>query len=93
MIIIFFQNRVFTTLENDPLFAHTVETLPIEKQRELAFQRCKRLFEYDFLTDDELFENPIKNKIMRDCISMYDLSVGVKYILDMEVRNDSEYCL
>ncbi|KAM9295536.1 peroxisomal acyl-coenzyme A oxidase 3 isoform 2-T4 [Morus bassanus] len=77
-----FKNRIFSALESDPVFAHRPgEDLCREKYRELTFLRCKRLFEYDFLTQQEIMENPLKVLNMMTCIGMYDWSLGLQYFL------------
>uniref|UniRef100_A0A8C0FLK8 Acyl-coenzyme A oxidase n=1 Tax=Bubo bubo TaxID=30461 RepID=A0A8C0FLK8_BUBBB len=80
--IIQFKNRIFSALESDPLFAHHPgEDLSREKYQELTFLRCKRLFEYDFLTQQEIAENPLKIFHMVLCIGMYDWSPCIQYLL------------
>ncbi|MEE6462567.1 hypothetical protein FKM82_001640 [Ascaphus truei] len=84
--LIDFKKTVFTALENDPLFyRHPGEELPLEKYRELTFLRCKRIFEYDFLTFDEIMENPQKILVLINCLGMYDWSLGAKYFLNTQV--------
>lgn len=83
--ILRFKNKIWTALEKDPLFHKSQETLPVEKQRELNFRRTKRLFEYDFITDDEIFGNPLKHQIMTDCLGMYDWALCAKYQLNTEM--------
>lgn len=80
-----FQNKIWTTLEKDPIFHKSRETLTVEKQREQTFRRCKRLFEYDFVTEQEIFENPLKHQMFTDTLGMYDWSLLAKYQLDTEV--------
>ncbi|XP_035167391.1 peroxisomal acyl-coenzyme A oxidase 3-like [Oxyura jamaicensis] len=80
--IIQLKNRIFSALENDPFFArHPGEDLSREKYQELTFLRCKRLFEYDFLTQQEIIENPLKIFNMVICIGMYDWSPCLQYFL------------
>ncbi|KAJ7403353.1 Peroxisomal acyl-coenzyme A oxidase 3 [Pitangus sulphuratus] len=80
--IIQFKNRIFSALESDPLFAHHPgEDLSREKYQELTFLRCKRLFEYDFLTQQEIMENPLKVFNMVVCIGMYDWSPCLQFVL------------
>ncbi|KFO15327.1 Peroxisomal acyl-coenzyme A oxidase 3, partial [Balearica regulorum gibbericeps] len=80
--IIQLKNRIFSALESDPLFAHHPgEDLCREKYQELTFLRCKRLFEYDFLTQQEIIENPLKIFNMVICIGMYDWSPCLQYFL------------
>ncbi|XP_030636042.1 peroxisomal acyl-coenzyme A oxidase 3 [Chanos chanos] len=78
-----FKNYVFRTLENDPIFARQPgEDVPIEKVRELAFRRCKQLFKYNFLTQEDVMANPWKTIVLNDCLGMYDWSMGSKYFLN-----------
>ncbi|XP_033748104.1 peroxisomal acyl-coenzyme A oxidase 3-like [Pecten maximus] len=83
--IIRYKNMIWTTMEKDPLFSQPMVTETVEKQRESTFYRCKRLFEYNFLSDDDLFANPLKHKILTDCLGMYNWSLGAKYQLDVEM--------
>ncbi|KFV50167.1 Peroxisomal acyl-coenzyme A oxidase 3, partial [Gavia stellata] len=85
--IIQLKNRIFSALESDPLFAHHPgEDLCREKYQELTFLRCKRLFEYDFLTQQEIIENPLKILNVVICIGMYDWSPCLQYFLHCGVR-------
>uniref|UniRef100_A0A8C9EJG5 Acyl-coenzyme A oxidase n=1 Tax=Pavo cristatus TaxID=9049 RepID=A0A8C9EJG5_PAVCR len=80
--IIRLKNRIFSALESDPFFAHHPgEELSREKYQELTFLRCKRLFEYDFLTQQEIIENPLKILNMVICIGMYDWSPCLQFFL------------
>ncbi|KFQ67161.1 Peroxisomal acyl-coenzyme A oxidase 3, partial [Phaethon lepturus] len=80
--IIQLKNRIFSALESDPVFAHHPgEDLCHEKYQELTFLRCRRLFEYDFLTQQEIIENPLKIFNMVICIGMYDWSPCLQYFL------------
>uniref|UniRef100_A0A8C6K4I1 Acyl-coenzyme A oxidase n=1 Tax=Melopsittacus undulatus TaxID=13146 RepID=A0A8C6K4I1_MELUD len=80
--IIQLKDRIFSALESDPLFAHHPgEDLCREKYQELTFLRCKRFFEYDFLTLQEIRENPLKIFCLVSCIGMYDWSSSLQYFL------------
>ncbi|XP_008945052.1 PREDICTED: peroxisomal acyl-coenzyme A oxidase 3 [Merops nubicus] len=80
------KNRIFSALESDPLFAHHPgEDLCREKYQELSFLRCKRLFEYDFLTQQEIIEKPLKMLNMMTYIGMYDWSPCLQYFLHQGV--------
>ncbi|KAF7646834.1 hypothetical protein LDENG_00181690 [Lucifuga dentata] len=77
-----FKKHMFTTLENDPLFARQPgEDLSMEKMRELTFLRVKQLFRYDFLTKEEMMAKPKMSQVFSDILTMYDSSVGAKYFL------------
>ncbi|XP_030306494.1 peroxisomal acyl-coenzyme A oxidase 3 isoform X1 [Calypte anna] len=80
--IIHLKNRIFSALESDPLFAHQPgEDLCHEKYQELTFLRCKRLFEYEFLTQQEIMENPLRIFNMVICVGMYDWSPCLQFFL------------
>ncbi|GCB67181.1 hypothetical protein scyTo_0008009 [Scyliorhinus torazame] len=84
--IIRVKQDVFRTLENDPLFAHQPgEDLSVEKYRELTFIRCKRLFEYDYLTLAETVQSPLKSIAVANCLCMYDSSLASVYSLNKQM--------
>ncbi|XP_043918737.1 peroxisomal acyl-coenzyme A oxidase 3 [Protopterus annectens] len=84
--IVQFRKKIFSTLENDTLFARQPgEDLNLNQNRELTFLRCKRLFEYEFLTVEEAMENPIKMLELSNCIGMYDWSLSAKYGLNKQM--------
>lgn len=83
--IIRFKNRVWHTLESDPLFEHSLTDLTSEEQKHLAYKRLKRIMEYNLLPDEEVFENPRKSNIIISCLGMYDWSISVKRTLATEV--------
>uniref|UniRef100_A0A8D2Q193 Acyl-coenzyme A oxidase n=1 Tax=Varanus komodoensis TaxID=61221 RepID=A0A8D2Q193_VARKO len=84
--LIHFKHRIFSTLENDPLFARLPgQEISLEKYRELTFLRCRRLFEYDFLRLEEMMEKPLKFMVLVTCLGMYDWSLAAKYLLNFQV--------
>uniref|UniRef100_A0A8C8T925 Acyl-coenzyme A oxidase n=1 Tax=Peromyscus maniculatus bairdii TaxID=230844 RepID=A0A8C8T925_PERMB len=79
-----FKKTIFEALENDPLFDRSCGTdLPLEKQRELNFLRCKRIFEYGFFHMDDLLKDPLKVPTLIACLGMYDWSLANKCALHM----------
>ncbi|MGH0164963.1 UNVERIFIED_CONTAM: hypothetical protein FKN15_048087 [Acipenser sinensis] len=84
--ILEFKRNVFSALENDLVFARQPgEDVSVEKQRELTFLRCKQLFKHNFLTADEIMQNPFKATALNDCLGMYDWSVSAKYFLNTQM--------
>lgn len=84
--IIRWRNSVFATMEQDPLFDRSQETnMPIGKKRELTFLRIRRFFEYNFLTEEQIFENPMLAREMTTCIPMYDMALSHKYQLNVNM--------
>uniref|UniRef100_A0ABK0M2J7 Acyl-coenzyme A oxidase n=1 Tax=Rattus norvegicus TaxID=10116 RepID=A0ABK0M2J7_RAT len=81
-----FKKTIFSTLENDPLFARPFGAdLPLEKERELNFLRCKRVFEYGFFNAEDMLKNPLKILVLMNCLGMYDWSLANKCVLHMLV--------
>lgn len=81
--IVTFKQKVFRTLEHDPIFARRPgEDVPIEKMRELTFHRVKQLFCYELLPDDEFYSNPWKYIVLNDCLGMYDWAMSAKFFLN-----------
>ncbi|KAM9329947.1 peroxisomal acyl-coenzyme A oxidase 3 [Gastrophryne carolinensis] len=84
--IIAFRNKIFTTLENDPLFSHQPgEELSLERYRELTFLRCKRIIEYDFLPLNAIVEKPMKILVLINSLGAYDWSLSAKYFLNTQI--------
>lgn len=48
--------------------------------------RVKQLFQYNFLTNEEVMANPWKSPILSECLSMYDCSMATKSALNTGVR-------
>ncbi|XP_045690013.1 peroxisomal acyl-coenzyme A oxidase 3 isoform X2 [Phyllostomus hastatus] len=77
-----FKKTIFSALEKDPLFAHPRgHDLSLEQYRELTFRRCKRIFEYDFLSPTELPQSPLKFLALTNSLGMYDWSLATKVVL------------
>lgn len=83
--VIKFRNRIFRTLENDPLFQRSpVEELTREQKREITFKRLKRLMEYNLLPDDEFIQNPLLTQQLYNALGQYDWSLSAKQFLARE---------
>lgn len=52
---------------------------------ELNLPRVKKLFCYDFLTEEDVAANPLKVLFLNDCLGMYDWSTASKFFLDKGV--------
>ena len=68
-------------MEQDPVFKRSNTELSLDQQRERTFLLVKRLFEYDFLGDDVLYENPYRAQTFIEATAAYDFSVSGKYAL------------
>nr|KAF6430629.1 acyl-CoA oxidase 3, pristanoyl [Rousettus aegyptiacus] len=86
------KKTIFSTLENDPLFASSREgDLPREKYQELSFLRLKRVLEYEFLSMAQMLESPIKALVLLNCLGMYDWSLATKMFLHLAVFGSTIY--
>ncbi|BFZ05394.1 hypothetical protein BsWGS_08433 [Bradybaena similaris] len=83
--ILRFKHKIYRTLENDPLFARGFNTPSLEEQRENTFRRAWRVRGYDFLSDEELYENPLKYKVCLESLGMYDWTISSKFLLNSEM--------
>ncbi len=79
------KENIWNTLRKDPLFIIPIEDPSINKQKEIAHRRVKRLNEYAFLTDKELMENPLKRLMFDEALVMIDNDSNVKYSLHCQV--------
>lgn len=83
--VIRFKNRIFRTLERDPIFAHRPDQeLTREAKREVTFQRLKRLMEYNLLPDEEFMGNPLLTQTLYNSLGLYDWSLSAKKFLAYE---------
>ena len=82
-----FQHKIWSALENDPVFQRPLGAENVEDTRRDCFRRTRRLFEYDFLRDDVLFGNPMRASAFTTAVGMYDWSLTARYMLDWEVNN------
>jgi len=82
-----FKERVWGLMEKDPVFSHDLDKgLSLDGMRRLAMRRCKRIFELDFLNEDEFMGNPFKHQALTDVIGSFDWGVSAKYSLNSAVR-------
>lgn len=81
-----FKESVWETLRKDPLFSRSLQQdLTLEEQRKINFKRCKRLWEYAFVTDEELMTCPNKTRAFNDAIMSYSQSLLVVTNLHKQV--------
>jgi len=84
--IVEYKYRIWDTLERDPLFVQPSEELTLEQQRELAFKRAKRIQEYNFLTDDDFMDCPLKAMVHNLALLAFDSSVFGVLALNAQVK-------
>ena len=77
---------MFTTMENDEVFYDpNSETQNLADTRKLIFRRVKRLFAYNFLPLEDVFNNPSIANENINAMGMYDWGMAVKYMVTVEV--------
>uniref|UniRef100_A0A8C0M9B3 Acyl-coenzyme A oxidase n=1 Tax=Canis lupus familiaris TaxID=9615 RepID=A0A8C0M9B3_CANLF len=78
------KKTIFSTLENDPLFARShEEDISLDRYRELSFLRCKRIMEYNLLPLEDMVANPLWFQVFTNCLGMYDWSLAIRLLLNM----------
>ena len=83
--VIQYKQSVWSTLIKDPLFSSSTAELSVDQKRELTFKRLKRLVEYDFLPDNELFEHPERAIALTGALVVFDPSLLVSHRLHYQV--------
>ena len=83
--VIQYKQSVWSTLIKDPLFSSSTAELSVDQKRELTFKRLKRLVEYDFLPDEELFEHPERAIALTGALVVFDPSLLVSHRLHYQV--------
>lgn len=80
-----FKANVWNTLQVDPLFQRPpwVE-LNRQQERHLTLLRLKKLFEYNFLTEEDMVSNPSLVPAFIECLAQYDLSLAAKKFLSLD---------
>ena len=48
-------------------------------------KRCKRVLEYNFLTDNEVMARPLLVQVFNDLLGSFDWSISTKYMLNKSV--------
>lgn len=83
--VVEFKNQVWDTLIKDPLFSDPNEELSLVQKRELALKRLRRLVEYEFVTDEDLVQCPLKSPAFSDALLPFDTGMLVSWNLSTEV--------
>lgn len=80
-----FKHRVWSAFENDPIFFQTPWQEPSrDEQRKMSFLRLKRLFEYEFVTEEDMMANPMLIPAFIQCLAQYDTSLAAKKFLSLD---------
>ena len=87
--VVRFKNNVWKTMEKDPLFNRANERkLTMDERRQLTMKRCRRIAEYNFLSDSEVMGRPLLFQVFNDILGSFDWSMSAKYSLNASVRSD-----
>ena len=85
--VVRFKHDVWKTMEEDPLFNRVNDSkLSFDERRELTMKRCKRIVEYNFLTDSEVMARPLLVQVFNDVLGGLDWSISTKHVLNKSVR-------
>ena len=80
-----FRERIWATMAQDPLFAPPQEDLSLDQKRQLTFARMKRLYEYEFLPEDEIMASPMKPINLTMSLWAFDGSLLPQFSLNRRV--------
>ncbi|KAJ7387267.1 acyl-Coenzyme A oxidase [Desmophyllum pertusum] len=81
--VVRFKNNVWKTMEKDPLFNRANEgKLTMDERRQLTMKRCRRIAEYNFLSDNEVMGRPLLFQVFSDILGSFDWSMSAKYSLN-----------
>ena len=81
-----FKEEIWRTIEKDPLFRRDDDyKLSFDELRRITMKRCQKVFEYNFLTEDDVLSNPMKAQVFVDALGAYDWSTSAKYMLNRTV--------
>lgn len=85
--VVRFQHNMWKTMEKDPLFDRVNDwKLSMDERRRVTMKRCKRIAEYNFLTDDDIMAAPLLVQAFGDALGIYDWSLSTKFTLNTSVR-------
>ncbi len=84
--VVRFKHNMWKTMENDPLFNRANDSkLSFDERRRLAMKRCRRIAEYNFLTDNDIMARPLLVQVFNDVLGTFDWSISAKYLLNTSV--------
>lgn len=84
--VVRFQYNMWKTMEKDPLFDRTNDwKLSMDERRRVTMKRCKRISEYNFLTDNDVMARPLLVQVFGDALGMYDWSLSTKVTLNVSM--------
>ena len=84
--VVRFKHNMWKTIEKDPLFNRANDSkLPFDERRRLTMKRCRRIAEYNFLTDNEIMARPLLIQVFNDFLGTLDWSILTKYSLNTSV--------
>ena len=84
--VIRFKHVVWSAFESDPVFAQTPwQELSRDDIRRVTLLRMKRLFEYNFLTEEDMISAPLLISGFIQCLVQYDVSLAAKKFMSLDV--------
>lgn len=83
--VVLFKAKVWSILEQDPLFNRKPwEEMTRDEFRKLTFMRIHKLIEYDFLNEEDFISNPALAPAVSQCIGQIDWSMAMKKFMSHE---------
>ena len=83
--VIRFKHYVWSCFEKDPVFAQNPwDEHDRHEERRLTFLRLKKLFEYNFVTEEDMISSPTLIPAFIECLAQYDMSLAAKKFLSLD---------
>lgn len=83
------RNRIWKTLEKDPLFKVTEEEasgeLSLDEYRRLTHLRSKRICQYQFVTIENYMQYPLVGSVLNNAIGMFNWDCITRYLIHLTV--------
>ncbi|XP_071443001.1 peroxisomal acyl-coenzyme A oxidase 3-like isoform X2 [Hetaerina americana] len=76
--------RIWGAMENDPVFCQPPETPSVDEQRRLATLRMNKLKDLDFLSNEEILEDPRKYFTFLFAVNQFDPGTMIKYVVPFQ---------
>ncbi|XP_046389776.1 peroxisomal acyl-coenzyme A oxidase 3-like [Ischnura elegans] len=79
-----YKMQIWKAMENDPIFSHLPETPSLDEQRRLATLRMNRLKDFNFLSNEEILDDPRKYFTFLYAVNQYDPGTMIKYVVPFQ---------
>ena len=83
------RNRIWNTLERDPLFSTTEDEISgemsLDEYRKLSHLRAKKICEHQFVTIENFMQHPLVGSALHNAVGMFNWDCITRYLLHLTV--------